>query len=268
MKNIIKYIFVIVFIIAANRCGNSDQHKLNQINKDIINDSLSPVLNNNIEYLLPSPEELFDIIFKEKIHYESTLILDHDIEKKIVNSNLKALLLGAYIADFSYSLLYLDYINCSKTLENIKSISEEIGVGNTYHKKFFKRIESNLGNLDSLNTIYKDFSSSSFNALAESSSHEILSIIAIGVYLETIYIGYNTLHTKTMSNPVRVFLIEQRMIFDNFYLNYTNYNSQKEDLKAFNTGLPVATFIPTYIFAGSTAEVSNAAASFPPREVN
>ncbi len=229
------YLLLFILIFGLISCRNSEKPS-QSIDESTKADS-SSVLNSGIEYLLPSPDEMLNIIFKEKINYKPDLVLTPNTGAKIINSNFQALVLGLYLADFSYTLLYNDFNQSAKYLEVIKALSDNIGVGGIYNERFFSRLEANINNIDSLKSVFNDFSENSFNTVGESGNNEILSLISMGVSIESIYLGYNVCKTESFEKSLKPFFIEQRMVFENFYQNYINYNGNKKDLEAFNTSL-------------------------------
>lgn len=226
------YLLVFLIVIGLISCRDSENEKRTQ-EKPQNGDSLS-ALNPKIEYLLPSPDEIINIIFKEKIDYKPELTLKPSKETKIINSDFQALILGVYITDFSYSLIYNDLSKSSKCLNVIKNLSDNLGIGGLFNERYFARIEGNINNIDSLKSIYSDFSMNSFETLSSFNSDELLSLIAIGASLESIYLGYNIFKAVSSDNSLKPFFVEQRMVFENFYQNYNSYNCNKKDLKKFN----------------------------------
>lgn len=217
-------------------CKNIMKDNATQIDQPREEDSLL-MLNSKIKYLLPSPDEILTIIFKEKINYKNEIGLNPNSENDVINSNFQALMLGVYISDFSYTLLYNDLNKSSKYLESIRVLSEKSGISGIFDKVFFKKIESNLGNMDSLKAIYQNFSENSFSLVAESGNEELLSLIAMGASIESIYLGYTAFKAEPINKSLKPFFVEQRVVFENFFQNYNNYNSNKKDLAQFNNDL-------------------------------
>jgi len=230
-------LFAIIFL-GLSSCINTDNGKQAQVNSQpqMEDDSLS-ILNTNIEYLLPSPNELLDIIFRGKIDYKPEYTLEDRKHTNIINSNFQALLLGVYISDFSYTLIYNDFNRSAKYFETIKTLAENLGISGMLNDQLFLRVENNLNNIDSLKAIYSSFSQNSFSSLSENGSKDILSLIAMGASIESIYLGYNVFKTESYDNSLRPFFVEQRMVFENFFQNYANYNFKKKDLRGFNHDL-------------------------------
>jgi len=226
------HIFITTLTIFGTSCGNPQSNN-QPITDDSEPDSLR-FIKTNIEYLLPSPEEVIEIIFQNNIPYKPELILKNHTYNKVINSNYQALTLGMYIADFSYAILYNDINTCSKNLLIIQKLSDKIGIGETFKNQYYKRVQNNLSNMDSIHSIYTDISENSFSKLASTGNAEWLSLIAMGASIETIYIGYNALKTVSVDTTLKPFFIEQRMVFENFYQNYMVYNKHKKDLEKFN----------------------------------
>lgn len=226
-----------ILIIELLGCKNLKKDNIINSTDNLGTEDSLLILNSKIKYLLPSPDEIMTVIFKEKINYKSEIVSNPNSKNNIINSNFQALMLGVYISDFSYTLLYNDFNKSSKYLEAIRELSEKLGISNIFDKLFFKRIENSLGNIDSLKAIYQNFSENSFNLIAESGNEELLSLIAMGSSIESIYLGYTSFKDEPINQSLKPFFIEQRVIFDNFFQNYNNYNFNKKDLALFNNDL-------------------------------
>lgn len=231
------YLLCSILMLGVWNCKNKGKDKTAQvIEQPQLEDSLF-IQSSNIEYLLPSPNEILNIIFKEKFNYNPALAIKPNVDADVINSNIQALILGVYISDFTYSLLFNDINRCTKYLATIKTLSEKSKLNGVFDEAFFKRIEGNVGNIDSLNEIYSDFSKNSFYLITSSGNKELLSIIAMGASIESIYLGYNVLKTESIDKSLKPFFVEQRVVFENFYQNYLNYNIKKKDIKQFNNDL-------------------------------
>lgn len=234
----IKAILLILLLICGLAFCSNPTQKSNEAKLDeSVQVEIQPLLNSKIEYLLPSPDEIIGIIAGKDIQYSPSLVLDYKLDPRIINSDIQALILGVYISDFSYSLLYNDYIRNSKYIETIKEFSDKVGVGGVFNENFFYRLTNSMNSIDSLRAIYLDFSKKSFNSLSESSSKESLSLIAMGASIESIYLGYQILKDKAFDKSLKPFLIQQRMFFDNFYQIYSSFNIHKKNLSHFNNDI-------------------------------
>lgn len=229
-------LLLITIIISFSGCKNSESQKEEQFS-DINVNSSAALLNENIENLLPSPDALLDIIFKKRIVYQPNLLVEPDLTGTTLNTNFQAIILGIYIADFSYTLLYDDFNKSTHYFSIIKVMSEKVGISEIFQKTYFDRIEKNINNIDSLKLIYHDFSKNTFNTLSMYSSNELLSLVAIGVSMESIYLGYNVYKTESFNETLKPFFIQQKILFENFYQIYSIFNNGKDDLIKYNEDL-------------------------------
>lgn len=233
-----RYSFFLLLILFTYGCNSSPKTKPNELSdeKQGAQNSFS-VMNQEIKYLLPSPNEIITVAFNEKINFKPELCLEPNAGEEKINSNFQTLILGAYLTDFSYCLIYNDINKSSKYLEVIKSLTENSGLIGIFEKNFFDRVERNVGNIDSLLIIYRDFSECSFNLIAKSAGEEKLSLLAMGASIEAIYLGYNVFKDERISGALKPFFVEQRVVFENFFQNYLFYNASKSDLEKLNTDL-------------------------------
>jgi len=229
------YLLLIFFTLGGCSSPKTKPNEL-PIESNGVQGSL-PLLSHEIKYLLPSPDEIITVVFKEKIDFKPEFCLNPIVEKENINSNLQSLILGAYLTDFSYCLLYKDINNSSKYFTAIKTLSENQGLIGVFGENFFNQIERNVGNIDSLMIIYKIFSECSYSLIAKSAGEEKLSLIAMGASIEAIYLGNSVFEKERIRGNLKPFFVEQRVVFENFYQNYLFYNSSKRDLERLNADL-------------------------------
>ena len=100
----------------------------------------------NIFYSIPSPIELAQLIQKAGAKYNKDLLNPIKNVSKYMSNTSKALNLGVYGADLSYTSVFDD-----NTQESIfylaatRKLAESLGVGNAFDEKTVDRIQANTG---------------------------------------------------------------------------------------------------------------------------
>ncbi|MBI4931126.1 MAG: hypothetical protein HY841_10210 [Bacteroidetes bacterium] len=170
----------------------------------------------NIFYAIPSPIELAQLIQKAGAKYNKDLLNDPNNVTKYSTNTSKALNLGVYGADLSYTSVFDDntqesilYLACTRKL------AESLGVGNAFDEKTVDRIQNNTGKKDSLLTIISDSYMNTDEMLKESQRENASSLVIAGGFIEALYLG--TQLSKTSKNPLDIInrIAEQKGTLDN-----------------------------------------------------
>lgn len=186
-----------------------------------------------IVYLLPSPYEVLLTTFNEDIVFNQGLTAPFDIEKRAVISHHKAFILGVYITDLSYRLIFKDYPNGLKNINSIRNLSQDLGINTLVDNTYFLRIENNINRIDSIDAIFNDFIQNSFNSIEQTGNNELLSFIAMGAGIEAMFLTYKSTNFKIINKTVLPNFFGQRVIYENYYKNFVAYNQDKEEMKDF-----------------------------------
>lgn len=170
----------------------------------------------NIFYSIPSPIELAQLIKKAGASYNKDLLNSIDNVAKYNSNSAKALNLGVYGADLSYTSVFdnntqesMFYLKCTQKL------AAELGVGSAFNETTIDRIQSNTGKKDSLLTIISESYMSTDEMLKESQRENASALVIAGGYVEGIYLG--TQLAKTTKNNADIInrIAEQKGTLDN-----------------------------------------------------
>jgi hypothetical protein len=180
----------------------------------------------NIFYAIPSPIELAQLIQKAGAKYNKDLLNSPDNINKYSSNTSKALNLGVYGADLSYTSVFDDntqesiiYLACTRKL------AESLGVGNAFDEKTVDRIQNNTGKKDSLLTIISDSYMNTDEMLKESQRENASSLVIAGGFIEALYLG--TQLAKSTKNPQDIItrIAEQKGTLDNVVGLLSSYES-------------------------------------------
>lgn len=228
-------LFYLIFIsLAIISCKSSNKSKDN-LSEDIeIPDSIF-----NDKPLMISQEAMGDIIENISSPVEMAALLKETGEpfsKKYIsdvknidnlNTNFKrALNLGILGSDLGYLNMYDKTGSVMNSMSAIKSLADELRIGQFFDFETIKRLAVNHENLDSLMYI----SVSSFNNmdsyLRETNRSDISSLIVVGTWVEGMY--FATQVAKKAPNKKIVERIgEQKLILNDILLILKNYQSDK-----------------------------------------
>ncbi len=216
--------------LSGCKCTHQDKEASKQLTLAESNDSFPYP---GIVFLLPSPSEVLFTTYNNDIAFNSNLTAPKDLEKKTIISQQQALILGVYITDLSYNILYKNHQDGINTISSIEVLAQNLGIGSLLNDRYFQRIENNISNLDSIDAIFIDFSQNSFSTLEETGNNEVLSLVAMGSGIEAMYLINQSIDFKTITDAVLPNFIGQKVIYENYFKNFLNYNHSKPELKTF-----------------------------------
>lgn len=143
----------------------------------------------NIFHSLPSPLELSLLFKQEGIVYKSEKL--HQLEKREAYhlTHMKALNLGVYGADLSYAALFGIHEDAITYFSTTQIIADQLGIGQTFRKKFVSRLEENANNKDTLLQVISDFFLTNEAYLKDSKQQDISTYVLLGGWIEGMYLG-------------------------------------------------------------------------------
>ena len=170
----------------------------------------------NIFYSIPSPIELAQLIQKAGASYNKDLLSSIDNVNKYNSNSSKALNLGVYGADLSYTSVFdnntqesILYLGCTRKL------AESLGVGNAFDEKTVDRIQANTGKKDSLLSIISSSYMSTDEMLKESQRENASALVISGGFMEGIYLATQLAKSSKNSADIINRIAEQKGTLDN-----------------------------------------------------
>ncbi len=233
---IIMLALFVLSIIAFSSCkSNSDEDTL----EDEIKEDTTSVSNvqveegtlNNLIQTIPSPIEMATLIKETGGEYNESLLNPTDNSEKYNTSYKQAFNIGIYSADLGYINIYEKTFATIGYLTAIKSLSDEINVGQFFDFNTMKNLASNSKNVDSLLYI----SINSFNKmdayLRQQKRGELSVLIVVGAWLEGLHIACQVAKVHP-NNEMNERIGEQKMVLDNIMaiLDLYKKNSHFENL--------------------------------------
>ncbi len=153
-------------------------------------------------YSMPSPLEVAMILKQAGKDYNPEILNPVNNTSKYVTNKRKALNLGVYTTDLSYSSLYdqtqttIDYINASKEM------AEGLGMLHAIDEKTIDRLEANVNNRDVILDIISETIMNSSSFFKENDRQAISTIILVGGWVEGLYIATNLVGDKPSQSDI------------------------------------------------------------------
>lgn len=230
-----------IFIISSCSTDSSVSEDENQnIENEVFNeiDTASTQIYkfNNTLFSIPSPYEISILMKNVGIEYNPNIINSVGNAQTYTDNFTKALNLGVYGADLAYLNMNKQIPEAAKYFATIKITAEELQLSGAFDMKTISRIESNLGNEDSLlhilSVVYRD----SDKYLKENNREDIGVLVLAGGWIESVYFLAQVAQ-ETQNNDIKTRLGEQKYPLENlikilspFYNNSQQYGDLIESL--------------------------------------
>lgn len=154
-------------------------------------------------YAIPSPIQQVQLLQKAGAKYDKDILNPLENITKYSSTNSKALNLGVYGADISYSAVFNQGKELILYLTASQKLAEELGVKSDFYVEMITRIEKNNANKDSLLQIVSDLIRRSNESLKENDQSHISVLVIAGGYIEGMYIG--TQVAKTVQDKTEIY---------------------------------------------------------------
>lgn len=220
------------------------------VDEDVINSILEQI---------PSPLEI-SVLLKESGSKYNPDMLNSSNNLPRYNSNYKkALNLGVYGTDLGYTNIFGRNQDGIKYVATIKSLADELNIGQFFDTQTIVRLAANSKNLDSL-LLVTTMNFNHINHYLQSQSRDNLSVLLLtGGWLEAMQITCQTAAKNPASTELQEKIGEQKIILEqilllfSFYETDENMASLKADLEQLKTAFDKVEI--NYTYKESTMEV-------------
>jgi len=183
-------------------------------------------------FQIPMPGELFLTLKEYKVVPKSGLLHDTDKITRYSTSKDKAINFGIYSSDLFYCSIFSQKADVLKYFDNLKKLSDDLGISSSITDETIKRIELNLGNSDSLNVITNDVFYQVSTNLEKNDQEATLALVLAGGLIETIYLSVELLDKWKPADKAIQFVADQKYSVENL-LNY--FDQYKDDQRVSET---------------------------------
>jgi hypothetical protein len=143
------------------------------------------------KYEIPLNIDILNFLFDSNINFDKDLINPAGHKENYLTEISRAINLGIYTSDLAYSTVFsesqlsLDYFNINRELAN------DLGFIKGFDETYFKRLEENASNRDSLKIIAEESYWVACDYLEEEDKNNILPFVVFGGWIETMQILVN-----------------------------------------------------------------------------
>ena len=227
---------VTVIFTSCNRTGQETEVKVEDfsVSSDIFEDISTA---KKIFYSLPSPLETAMLIKSAGAAYNEQLLNPVDNADNYVTNRKKALNLGIYTTDLSYSSLFDQTQTAINYMNAAKKMAEGLGISDAIDENTIKTLEENLNNKEKIMDIISETFMSSSSYLKDNNRPEIATVVLVGGWIEGLYIATTLVGDGPIENNKLVDrIVDQRLSYD-ILLKMINEYKENDDIKALEAQL-------------------------------
>jgi hypothetical protein len=140
---------------------------------------------------LPSPIEMAILVKHSGGEYNASLLNPIQNIDRYATVGKKTMNMGTYSADVGYTSLYKQTQETVFYLNNIRKLSDAIGLSDAFDKSMFERVESNIEHRDSLLMILSKAYDTSNEYLKVNDRLNTSLLMLAGGWIETMYLAAN-----------------------------------------------------------------------------
>lgn len=140
---------------------------------------------------LPSPVEMAILVKHSGAKYNAAHLNDLQSLSKYQTNDKKSMNLGVYSADIGYTSLFKQTQETMFYLENLRKLSDDIGLTEAFDQSVFDRIEANLDNRDSLLSIISEAYQVANTYLKDNDRYSTAVLMIAGAWSESLHLAIN-----------------------------------------------------------------------------
>lgn len=190
MKTLVGLAFA-TLILAS--CGSEQQPVAEQAVDDSASEMTAEDLAQADEMIqnMPSPIEMAILVKHAGGEYNAKLLNDIKKLDSYVTQGKKTINMGVYSSDVGYTSLYKQTQETVFYLNNIRKLSDDIGLSDAFGQSMFDRVESNIENRDSLLQILSVSYDVANQYLKENNRMNTSVLMIGGGWIESMYLAAN-----------------------------------------------------------------------------
>ncbi len=176
---------------------------------------------------MPSPIELAILIKAEGAKYNKELLNDVKNISKYTTNAKKAINIGVYSADVGYTTLFKQTQETYFYFNNIRKLSDEIGLSSAFDQTMFDRVESNVENRDSLIGIITQAYQVANKFLKDNNRMSTSVLMVSGAWVECMYIATRLSSNGKINPQIAARVAEQKITLGKLLSTMNEFKSDE-----------------------------------------
>lgn len=263
MRTLIIGILTAFFVSCSSEKKPDDQEFLKSLETTEQKIGIDEEVINSILDQIPSPLEISVLLKESGSKYDASLLNQSENLPKYNTNFKKALNLGIYGTDLGYTNIYEQNQAGIKYISSVKSLADELNIGQFFDIETIGKLAANSKNLDSLLMI-TTLNFNQINHYLQTQGRDNLSVLLLtGGWLEAMQITCQVASKKSNKELMekigeQKIVLEQIMLLFSFYTDDSNMAGLLKDLEQLKTAFDKITI--NYTYKESTMEVVNGVA--------
>ncbi len=260
------YIVLMSIALACSSKKTPDEKEFLE-STDSLNQAMPAIDESVVSGLLeqiPSPLEISVLLKESGTKYNSSILNEPGNISKYNTNYKKALNLGIYGADLGYTNIYGQKMEGVRYLSSIKTLADDLSIGQFFDIVTISKLASNSDNLDSLLLVTTQ-NFNSINQYLQSQNRANVSVmLLVGGWIEAMQIICGVASQNLQNKALIERIGEQKIILEQIVILLTYYQNDQqlalllEDLQGLKTIFDKVSI--TYTYKESTMEIVNGVA--------
>jgi hypothetical protein len=174
----------------------------------------------------PSPMETARIVQKTGAQFDEKNLHSAMAAGNYVTSDKQAINLGIYGADLSYATIFEENAISISYLDVVKSLANELGIGDVLGDDMIERAEANRTRQDSLVSIVSEAFFEMNQKLKANGQEDLSGMLVASGWLESMYLA--TRYTDKANDDLKKRIAEQKMVMEDVMILVKSYNQSPE----------------------------------------
>ncbi|MGB0368744.1 MAG: hypothetical protein ACPGU4_00160 [Flavobacteriales bacterium] len=195
--NPLKGALLLGFVIALASCGSEQKPavesapapEMAEVEKEMTEEDLAQA--DAMIKNMPSPIEMAILVKHAGGEYNPDLLNDVKNVDNYLTNGKKTLNMGIYSSDVGYTTLYKQTQETVFFLDNVRKLSDAIGLSDAFDKSMFERVEANIENRDSLLQILSSSYDMANQYLKENNRMNTSVLMISGGWVESMFLASN-----------------------------------------------------------------------------
>lgn len=229
LRTFIQHLSFLAIALTFSACGSGDGDNITNNDTSTVATQEKNEKAQKVFYSIPSPIETTSLLQSAGAKYNAKYLNSIDNVSKYSSITSKALNLGVYGADLSFTSIFSQtqesmlYLRCTNT------IAGSLGISGAFDESTTSRIEANLENKDSLLGIISDSYWNSDAYLKENGQPGVSALIVAGGWIEGLYIA-TQIANATKNEMIISRIGEQKLSLDNLIDLLESYKTDNEGI--------------------------------------
>jgi hypothetical protein len=222
MKKSIAIILLPAFFICFSGCsGCKNKAVVKEQKKEEMQkiDTIKSKIGSNV-YPLPTSAEVIKMLTDLEVGYIFGITNPVDNAKKYFSSTSRAINMGVFGADLSYTTLYKMQQETINYLEAIRSLANELNMSKIYDETLYDKIKASFDSKDELVKILQDAFNNTYNYLADNEQQNLALLVVGGAWVEGMFLTTHVSEAAYQAPGFSKNLLAQKKSFE-LYLEIT-----------------------------------------------